>query len=145
MILDDLLEEPKKSIYDLVVEARHEAIRNGIKANSIVINRDLVRVPEEPCAYPEMICGLKCHITTKELPEDYAFAVLHDPRQNCKEELSIPVDTVRSYLLELIEEWNTLGDRKYELPNMQVYNHIRKELDDLEEYTQKHFPNGDCK
>lgn len=48
--------------------------------------------------------------------------------------LKVATDTVRNYLLGLIEEWDNLGDRKYDLPNMQVYNHIRKELDDLEEY-----------
>lgn len=64
---------------------------------------------------------------------------------NAPAEAVIPVETVKDYLLWLIEEWNMLGDRKYELPNMQVYNHIRKELDDLETYISKHFPNGDCK
>lgn len=52
---------------------------------------------------------------------------------------------VRSYLVDLIEEWNELGDRKYDLPNMQVYNHVRKELDDLEAYIEMHCPTGDCK
>ena len=40
---------------------------------------------------------------------------------------------VKQYLLDRIKEWEELGDRKYELPNMQVYNHVRKCLDDLEE------------
>jgi len=44
------------------------------------------------------------------------------------------IDKVRQYLINCIEEWNSLGDRKYELANIQVYNHIRKCLDDLEEY-----------
>lgn len=44
------------------------------------------------------------------------------------------IDKVRQYLLNCIEEWNNLGDRKYELANIQVYNHIRKCLDDLEDY-----------
>ena len=39
---------------------------------------------------------------------------------------------VEQYLLDRIKEWEELGDRKHELPNMQVYNHIRKCLDDLE-------------
>lgn len=42
------------------------------------------------------------------------------------------IQKVEEYLLDAIEEWNRLGDRKYELPNIQVYNHIRKCLDDLE-------------
>lgn len=43
------------------------------------------------------------------------------------------INKVEQYLLDCIEEWNELGDRKYDLPNIQVYNHIRKCLDDLEE------------
>ena len=57
--------------------------------------------------------------------------------------LKVATDTVRNYLLGLIEEWYNLGDRKYDLPNMQVYNHIRKELDDLEEYISSLL--GNCK
>lgn len=72
-------------------------------------------------------------------------AALKRMMDNAPAEAVIPVETVKDYLLWLIEEWNMLGDRKYDLPNMQVYNHIRKELDDLEIYTHKHFPNGDCK
>lgn len=44
----------------------------------------------------------------------------------------IPVSVVKNYLENVLAEWNALGDRKYDLPNMQVYNHTRKELDDLE-------------
>lgn len=54
------------------------------------------------------------------------------------------VNQVKSYLIDLIEEWEELGDRKYDLPNMQVYNHVRKELDDLEAYISTHFPRGEC-
>ena len=42
------------------------------------------------------------------------------------------IKRVEEYLLKCIEEWNDLGDRKYELANAQVYNHIRLCLDDLE-------------
>jgi rubredoxin len=49
-----------------------------------------------------------------------------------KNEPMIPVYVVKKYLLGVLDEWEALGDRKYELPNMQVYNHTRKELDDLE-------------
>lgn len=45
------------------------------------------------------------------------------------------VTKVRQYLLAVIEEWTQMDDdRKYRLENMQVYNHIRKELDDLEAF-----------
>ena len=45
------------------------------------------------------------------------------------------VDQVRQYLLAVIEAWHQMDDdRKYRLEIMQVYNHIRKELDDLEAF-----------
>lgn len=43
-------------------------------------------------------------------------------------------EVIHNYLLGLLKKWDELGDRKYELANMQVYNHIRSELDDLENY-----------
>lgn len=60
--------------------------------------------------------------------------------QKPKVEPTIPVSVVKNYLLSLLDDWDKLGDRKYELPNMQVYNHIRTELDDLEKYCQRQFP-----
>jgi hypothetical protein len=43
------------------------------------------------------------------------------------------VHRIRRYLLCLLEEWQRMDpDRKYRLENMRVYNHIRKELDELE-------------
>lgn len=58
--------------------------------------------------------------------------------QKPKVESTIPVSVVKNYLLGLLDEWNAMDDRKYELPNMQVYNHIRAELDDLAKYCKEH-------
>lgn len=51
------------------------------------------------------------------------------------------LNRIEEYLLKVIKEWDDLGDRKYELPNLQVYNHIRKCLDDLETL-QTNFTHG---
>ena len=48
------------------------------------------------------------------------------------------VKDVKAYILAAIDEWNGLGDRKYDLPNVQVYNHLHKCLDDLETYEKTH-------
>lgn len=85
--IDDVLEEPNKSIYDLIAEARNEAIKRNIEVNSIVINRGLVFVPGDPFFYPDMVCGIKSYVTSKELPEDYAFAVIHDPNREPEPEM----------------------------------------------------------
>ena len=49
----------------------------------------------------------------------------------------IPIEVVENYLDNIIDEWDKLGRRKYELANMQVFNHIRKEQDDLAEWREK--------
>ena len=121
---------PGDELIKLIERSRIEAIKHGIKANSIILNSRMVYVPGVIGELPAMICGLDCYVTRCEKPEEKMP--------------TIPVDTVRNYLLRLIEEWNELGDRKYDLPNIQVYNYIRKELDDLEAYMGK-IPNGDCK
>ncbi len=47
---------------------------------------------------------------------------------------AVPVEVIRKYLVALVDEWHSMGDRAYELPNVQVYNHVRKCLDDLDAY-----------
>lgn len=53
---------------------------------------------------------------------------------NKEHEMSIPLSVIYDYLQRLMDEWNALGDRKYEPANMQVYNHIRACQDDLDEW-----------
>ena len=76
------LEISSKSFLELVVEATHEATRRGIEANSIIINQNMVEVPEIFANNPHMICGLHVHLTKKELPDGYSFAVCQNPNFN---------------------------------------------------------------
>lgn len=55
--------------------------------------------------------------------------------------LALTVDQIKDYLQARLDEWNALGDRKYEPANMWGYNFICACFDDLEEYTKK--PEGD--
>lgn len=63
---------------ETLAKAMAEATKRGIKANSIVINKNMVHVPERFGEWPEMICGLHCYFTDKELPDGYSFAVFRD-------------------------------------------------------------------
>ena len=76
---------------EMVRAAYHKAIAEGIQANSIVINKNMVKIPETPVALsdgrgvrilPEMICGLNIVWTMDELPDNYSFALVagHDDR-----------------------------------------------------------------
>ena len=61
----------------------------------------------------------------------------HDHNHNSHQPAVIPVSIIKQYLIKLMEDWDSLGERKYELPNMQVYNHVRIEMDKLSDYCKK--------
>ena len=70
-------------IRELIMEAYYEAIKRGIKANTILINKNLVEVKPFNVTYsngfselPPQICGMQAFFTDKELPDDYAFSIL---------------------------------------------------------------------
>lgn len=77
----------KDKFVDFVKKVTAQAMSEGIKANSIVINENMVRVSEFTFCdsmggvrtVPKMICGLNMHFTKDELPENYSFAVLEGP------------------------------------------------------------------
>lgn len=65
-------------LIDRVYEARELAYQQHIRANSIIINENFVRVPSTSVGnteYPPMICGLETHYTKAELPDNAMFAV----------------------------------------------------------------------
>lgn len=77
-----------------------------------------------PVRHSNVIDGSGCPVFIKEPTPDV--------------EPTIPISVVKNYLVGLLDEWDNLGERKYELPNVQVYNHIRTELDDLRRYCKNH-------
>ena len=85
--IESYITEQTESFYSLVKKAYAEAIQNGIKANSIIINKNMVKVPEfgmrlptgDGIIIPAMFCGLNVYFTKDELPENYSFAVLEGP------------------------------------------------------------------
>jgi hypothetical protein len=85
---------------EFVSKVTAQAMREGIKANSIVINANMVRVPEFTFCdclgsvriVPRMICGLNVHLTKDELPEGYSFAVLEGPPNRLQQFESIGME-----------------------------------------------------
>lgn len=65
--------------------------------------------------------------------------ILHELllRGVARKEPSIPIIVIENYIQKLMDEWNSLGERRYNPRNMQVYNHIRAMSDDLNEYCKK--------
>lgn len=44
---------------------------------------------------------------------------------------AVPVSEIKAYLQDRMDEWNALGDRKFEPANMWGYNFIMACFDDL--------------
>ena len=78
---------------EMVRKAHARAITEGIQANAIVINQNMVKVPETwaggidgryAISLPEMICGLNIIWTMDELPDNYSFALVAGYRNNAR-------------------------------------------------------------
>lgn len=106
------LEQSKNDIWDMIREAHVLAMKEGIKANSIVINKKFVKVPSvwinicgSPRQLPAMICGLECYFTDNEFPDNYSFAVVEKP-QTERERLieKTKIDTAKEIYKELLKK-----------------------------------------
>lgn len=70
------------NLLEFARKAEHEALRRNIKANSILLNEEIMLVrnawrfvnDDTIMEYPPMICGLSAYLTD-ELPDDFAFAI----------------------------------------------------------------------
>ena len=106
---DDL--ELGKSFQEMAMEAVKHAFKEGIKANSIIINKDFVRVKNawitngfSYSELPDMICGLEVYLTDDELPDNYSFAVV-EKSQTEREKLigKTKSDTAREIFDKIFE------------------------------------------
>lgn len=80
---------PIKNFYDVVIEAQKQAFKEGIEANTIVINENIGKV--NPFTFtsfqgihmvPPMICGMNVYFTKDELPDNCAFAMFETNQTN---------------------------------------------------------------
>lgn len=99
LFFDDIV-GPEKTFAELVIEAQTRAIREGIEANSILINANMVEVPEiliQPTSrsyltLPKMFCGLNVYLTKNDLPDGYSFAVFQGPENRLAQFESIGME-----------------------------------------------------
>jgi hypothetical protein len=105
----DALDGATKRLEDFILEAWRVALKEGIRANTVLINKHFAKVNEFPFAFmgrsgslPPMICGLEVHISN-ELPDGYDFAVLETPETE-REKLirQTRADTVKKMQEKLI-------------------------------------------
>lgn len=89
IVRDPQFEAEQKRIVDLIQEARAAAIAEGIEANSIIFNKNMVKVQSfgmglpdgGSIILPDMICGLNAYWTDNELPQNYSFAIVEGPHK----------------------------------------------------------------
>lgn len=82
---NDVISESAKSLADLILEARKTALKENIKANTVLIDKTFAKVNDihfvvgrDILHIPPMICGLEVHLTD-ELPDGYDFALVEAP------------------------------------------------------------------
>lgn len=96
---DDPINTQREQFLKAVKRATEVALNEGIKVNSIMINENMVKVPETwintPIGarmLPRMICGLNVYVTTRGLPDGYSFAVMEGPENRLAQFESIGME-----------------------------------------------------
>lgn len=114
---------------DLILQAKEEAFKKNILANSIAINKNLVEVKETilPNAIlSPMICGLEI-VTVNDLPDNYAFAVYESKRT--REDIlteKVRKETAREILLLLGKGFDETTKKNFK--DLQWYEQFCREL-----------------
>lgn len=82
---EDVIGESRKTLEDLLMESYKHALHEGIKANTVILDKNFCKVNGfgfliggwDYKRFPPMICGMEIRgISDGELPEGYDFAVL---------------------------------------------------------------------
>lgn len=95
------------NLINYIQEAEQEALRQHIRANSVMLNRKIALVRQSYAAmnggvteYPPMVCGLSAFLTD-ELPDDIAFVVFESPNPPLTREERIKQEARQEFLDEL--------------------------------------------
>lgn len=133
---DDIIEESAKSLADMIAEAKAKALKEGIKANTVIIDKHFAKVNAFHFAFgravmslPPMICGLEVQVSD-ELPDGYDFAVLEVPetergrliRQAKSEAAREIFEEIESKILERKREARAERARFYLRRSSQAYD-----------------------
>ena len=78
---NDIISDTQKTLHQWIFDAYKEAVNEGIKANTVLINKHFAKVNRHAFLFnktvidmPPMICGLEVRLSD-ELPEGYDFAL----------------------------------------------------------------------
>ena len=83
--MEDILANERERLYQLVMDTIYQALHEGIKANTILINSNMVKVKPfyfEGRSIPTMFCGMNLYVTKDELPDGYSFAIFENEHRS---------------------------------------------------------------
>lgn len=97
---DAKIEDARDTFIELVRKAQIAAFQEGVEANTIVINENMVKVESFPFGVggygfriaPTMFCGMNVYLTKDELPDGYSFAVFEGPETRLSQFESIGME-----------------------------------------------------
>jgi hypothetical protein len=115
-ITDELDLSLGKSLTDFILEAQKEAIKNDIRANTVMISKKLAKVKGFVHIFgdggygefPPLICGLEAYVTD-ELPEEFAFGLLEAPYTQRKQSYEDGYKAGYQAAMNKIREMTELG------------------------------------
>lgn len=105
-------------LYKMIQEAQKKAFEEHINANMIIINENLIKVPQftygtniggfqHAYSCPPMICGLEVHVTKDDLPKNISFSLVEGSRQidkiisrKCKKTAEDILNKVKDFLIK---------------------------------------------
>lgn len=112
----DVISDTAKSLADLIFEARKTALKEEIRANTVLIDKTFAKVNDihflcgrDILHIPPMICGLEVRLTD-ELPDGYDFALVEAPETEreriVRQAKSEAIDDFVKRLLDAFPECN---------------------------------------
>lgn len=114
---DAKIEDGREQFIELVRKAQIAAFQEGVKANTIVINENMVKVESFPFSgvggygfriAPTMFCGMNVYLTKDELPDGYSFAVFEGPETRLAQFESIGMEP--DELRKAVELYRTIKE-----------------------------------
>ena len=83
--MDDIITNERERLFNLIHETYIQALHEGIKANTLLINSNMVKVM--PFGWynrmlPTMFCGMDVYVTKNDLPDGYSFAIFENEHRS---------------------------------------------------------------
>lgn len=107
----DVISDTAKSLADFIFEAKKTALKEEIKANTVLIDKTFAKVNDilfvvgrDILHIPPMICGLEVRLTD-ELPDGYDFALVEAPETEREKIIRTAKTEIASEIFEELEKW----------------------------------------